>query len=282
MWFNNKNNSHDLWGALTRLRMRIALAGVMASTLFAAGCTVPVEEPGPTARRKQEAPPAAVFRDRDVVEIVEETSETGYVRVKSRDRGDTFYIHQEFVREQDGEHVVVTAANIFDKDLTADDQYLTLKELGSLRAKIPALFRTHPSGHEVVAPRKAVGPFVYEGELAWPVYECQNPDCPERSELAEDEPVLYIRPNPNWTVADLAKSPGQKRKLDSNASNSATTLVTMYLCPHCLAIPGRDENDPQYIDYVRRYTLPEAQSMSDSIKQAHQRGLDVRRRLGKS
>lgn len=139
----------------------------------------------------------------------------------------------------------------------------TLEEIDLERRTLPGLYITEKSRTHVIAPRNK-GIFVDEatGELAYPAYACQNPDCPGRK---GDEPYLFIHGDPALKAGD------------NNAVVRGPPVHTGQpspVCPACLAERDLKNETPQqkmqYLMWARPYLLPESAARAKELEAEYQ------------
>jgi len=269
-----------------------ARMNIRASTLvlvLAAGCgseSEPIELPAvklsPSMLRGSAAP--------EHVEVIGEEPGLPYVEVRTED-GHRYHVHRNFIdREGDSEQaVLLSAAEVYDKPKN-EEFYFSLEELRDLRRKVPVLFRTSPSGYEVLLPWKTRYPVEYKGELAYPVMECFRPECPGRNDVEEGEPVLFTRAPANVpTVAERKRlKRGEPPQSPPRSQDEAITPIRTaadlegtqipFICPHCRAA-GRPADRREAIrQQIRPHVPPEAADMLDMLEAEHRRSREVRAR----
>ena len=159
----------------------------------------------------------------------------------------------------------------------------SVEEINAERNDLPALFMTK-SGKQIKAP-KSSAVFLDEasGELAWPVYECTNPDCPGR---VEDKPHLFIWTDPRFYVSDEGKM--ESRDFETIQQwREAVAEAGSYrepTCEKCLEMRNQASETPEesqkYSQFPRRYVLPETAKRMEELDAEHQERIDyINRRI---
>ena len=257
---------------------------------LAAGCTSdtePITLPAATEKRAPE-----MLRGSDVpetIEVIAEEPGMPYVQVRTGDDR-SYYVHHDFVKRGDDKSahaVLLSAAEVYDKPKD-QEYYFTLAELRELRGKVPALFRTSPSGYEVLLPWKTAYPVEYKGELAYPVMECYRPECPKRSEVPDGEPVTFTRAPASvhaaTELANLAKverpqSPPRPQDEAIMPVRDAAYLEGKqipFICPYCRAAGSPADRREAIRQSIRPHVPPEAADMLKQLEAEHERSRDVR------
>jgi hypothetical protein len=259
------------------------LAALLTLVAAAAGCSA--HDGGSTSQvgglNVSPSPVPAGVRDSAVVKVVADESDCAYVRVQPVSGGEEYFVHRDFISPQDSGQGTVSFFHALGRQLTGDDDYLTLRELGQMRDRIPALYRTHPSGHDVVASWKAMAPFAYRGELAWPVYVCRNPECPGRADAPTKEGPLFILPDKDFTVEKLARIRQNPALVYQSQSPPPQATKIPYPCPFCSRLPDFQASPEKYAGFVQRYELPEASAMTTALQNEYERSRQIRlRRFG--
>ena len=137
------------------------------------------------------------------------------------------------------------------------------------RQRLATLFFTDKTNQRVIAPGDnlmIVDPKTKE--LAWPVHECANPDCPGRKDGA---PFLFIHP------LDLGYFVKDDGTIGFDAAKSGATPQYRG-CPQCLKIRQLTKETPAkqalYNSYDKLYELPETAArrakLDEELKQAMQ------------
>ena len=271
-----------------------AQMNIRASTLvlvLAAGCgseSEPIELP---AAQKM-APSMLHASDRpETVEVIDEEPGLPYVRVLTNDDR-SYYVHRDFIRRDNDDSaraVLLSAAQVYDKPQD-EEFYFSLEELRAMRGKVPALFRTSPSGYEVLLPWKTRYPVEYKGELAYPVMECFREECPGRSDVEEGEPVLFTQaPAEVSTVAELASAKRVERPQSPPRPQDEVILPTRtaadlegtqipFICPHCRAAGSPQDRREAIRQPIRPHVPTEAADMLEMLEAEHKRSRQVRAR----
>lgn len=206
------------------------------------------------------------------VTIVENDAQSAYVKVQPS-YGDAFYLHRDFVNEASG--TMRSPSELFNKT-PGEEYYFHLKEFSVVRDKIPGTFMT-PSGRRVVGPWK-VPRFEYDGEIAWPIYECTKADCPGR-ESGADHGYLFILPDARYTVgsdaAQVSRQQDQEEQRSGGGSYEEKLAAAQFVCPKCRE-RGRPSRQEALRQEFRRYELPEAESMWSALDDEFERSRSVR------
>jgi len=263
-----------------RIALRAALLTMVAAV---AGCSA--HDDGSTSQvgglNVSQSPVPAGVRDSAVVKVVADEPDCAYLRVRPASGEEAYFVHRDFVTPREGGQATVNTLRAIGKELTDENDYLTLRDLAQLRDRIPALYRTHPSGHDVVASWKARAPFEYRGELAWPVYVCRNPECPGRAEAGSKEGPLFILPEKDFTVEKLARIRQNPALVYQSQTPPAQATKIPYPCPHCSRLPDFQARLEKYAGFGERYELPEARAMTTALQNEHERSRQIRlRRFG--
>jgi len=259
------------------------LAALLALVAAAAGCSA--HDGGtaslPSGPSVTQSPVPARVRDSAVVKVVADEPDCAYLRVRPASGGEAYFVHRDFVTPREGGQATVNTLHALGKQLTDENDYLTLRDLAQVRDRIPALYRTYPSGHDVVASWKAMAPFEYRGELAWPVYVCRNPDCQGRAEAGSKEGPLFILPEKDFTVEKLARLRQNPALVYQSQVPPAQAAKIPYPCPHCSRLPDFQARPENYAGFGERYELPEARAMTTALQNEHERSRQIRlRRFG--
>jgi hypothetical protein len=231
-------------------------AGLWAVVLVGCSREAPVKSPSFRAGAEQ------------TVSIVNDDANSAYVRVQPR-TGDAFYVHRDFVNVANG--TMRSASELLEKP-QEEEFYFRLKEFSVIRDKIPGAFMT-PSGRHVVGPWK-VPHFVYDGEIAWPLYECTKADCPGRQNGAEHG-YLFILANERVTVDSDPRQISREQDQERGQSYEEVMAGAQYLCPKCRE-RGRPSREEALKQEFRRYELPESQAMQDALDDEYKRSRQIR------
>jgi len=136
----------------------------------------------------------------------------------------------------------------------------TAEEIFHDRRKIDTLYLTEDE-QEIIAPASPAGAVVADaraGTLAWPAWQCNNPDCP--GEGKGGRPYLFTWPDPFKFVADDG-SVGV-RQPENDEDLKLFEQSSEQKCPACL--PQRnlaaetDQQRLQYQQWCQPYILPQA------------------------
>jgi hypothetical protein len=166
------------------------------------------------------------------------------------------------------------------------DKPRSMEEIDQERTSLPALFLTK-SGHRVIAPGNR-GVFVDEesGEIAWPAYECGNPNCPGKGENGEPavfywgEPRFYLKEDGALGARDFETAQDWR---DALAAEGGTQEPT---CPHCLKIrhiaAESQTESQQYSEWAQQHVLPETAARRKELDAERQARIDyINKRMGK-
>jgi len=244
-----------------------------AAALFGpGGCSHNDAPPTVVAPPKVEVSIAPNFRGTAApqeVNLIENDPTLPYVRVQ-RENGDPFYVHRDFVQENDGSHLLLAASDLFGKP-RGEEYYFRLSELDLIRDKIPGVFMT-ASGRQVVAPWK-IPIFENKGETAWPVYECLRANCPGRETGAKHGNLFILATPGNHPKFSLERAIQALNA--SEPSPEGTSATDNYLCPRCreLGKPAPGEGHKQEF---RRYRLPESEAMWQALDNEYSRSREIR------
>ena len=150
----------------------------------------------------------------------------------------------------------------------------TLQQIELERRELLGLFITQKSRTHVNAPRHT-GVHVDEatGELAYPAYACDNPDCPKRE---GEQPFLFIQTDPALSV-------GPNNELVRGPPTPSSQAVPV--CPACLAIRDLEnetfQEQTQYMLWAVEYLPPESAARAAELEEEYQRVYDKsQRRVG--
>ncbi len=160
----------------------------------------------------------------------------------------------------------------------------SVDEINAAREALPTLYMT-ASGKRIEAPRSQ-GVFVDKEsrELAWPAYECTNPDCPGRS--PDGEPHLFV-----WEDARLFVTPegtlGSRKFETAQQWRDAVAEAggdRQPTCKKCVGIRDLDAETPEegqkYSEYPRQYKLPRTREMEKQLDAEHQERIEyINRRI---
>ena len=151
----------------------------------------------------------------------------------------------------------------------------SVEAINAERDHLPGLFMTE-SGRRIEAD-KSQGVFVDKGELAWPVYECTNPDCPGRTET---EPHLFVWPDPRFYVA-ADGTLGTKNFETAQEWREAVAAAGGHrqpTCDKCLELRDLASETPEesqkYAEYPRRYVLPKTAQRMLELDAEHQKRIE--------
>jgi len=137
----------------------------------------------------------------------------------------------------------------------------SFRQIDKERRELPALFLTAETHKEVIAPGNQ-GTFVDEktGELCWPAYTCENPDCP--GEEKNGRPHLFIHSDPLVKVG----SDGEILYTEAPAGQPPDEYIVAQggflvpTCPACLKNrkleTETDKERQKYLNWVKPYILP--------------------------
>ena len=273
--------------SFARMNIRTLILGW---PLLFVGCTSEPEPIAPPAVPKLSPSMQHASSEPETVEVIAEEPGLPYVEVQTDD-GRSYHVHRDFVEREGGsaKAVLLSAAEVYDKPKD-EEFYFTLAELRELRGKVPSLFRTSPSGHEVLLPWKTRYPVEYKGELAYPVMECFREECPKRSDVEEGEPVLFTRaPADVRTVAELANSKRVERPQSPPRPQDEAILPVRdaaflegkqipFICPHCRAVDVPSDRREAIRQPIRPHVPPEAAAMLKMLEAEHKRSREVRAR----
>jgi hypothetical protein len=243
-----------------------------AALLGPAGCSKKDALPPVVAPPAVEVSIAPDFRGSAApqeVTLIENDPTLPYVRVQ-RKNSDAFYVHRDFVQENNGTHLLLAASDLFGKP-RGEEYYFRLSELDLIRDRIPAVFMTL-SGRQVVAPWK-IPIFENKGETAWPVYECLRADCPGR-EKGVPHGFLFILATPG-DHATFSLERAIQALSAAEPSQEGNSASDKYLCPRCREL-GKPASGEAYKQEFRRYRLPESEAMWQALDNEYSKSREVR------
>ena len=148
------------------------------------------------------------------------------------------------------------------------------------RLKVDTLFLTE-DGQRITRPMNPQSLVVFDaaaGKIAWPAFQCNNPDCPGRN--ADGSPYLFSRSNPFVSVqADgLISTRSQSTPADFELFQKYAEVK----CPACLKKRNRSSESPrqsqQYVDWCQSYVLPSAAKRLAELDRELQKTLPARPR----
>jgi len=164
----------------------------------------------------------------------------------------------------------------------AEQKPRSLEEIRAEQQNLPTLYLTK-TGERVVAPgSKGVVVCDETKEIALPAYQCNNPDCPGRSE--DGEPVLFSIPDPRFYVT--VEGEVGEHSFDSPEVMNFSGSYELE-CPKCLASRNKSAETPeqsqQYLRWCQPYELPESAKRREELEEEHKARVDyINRRIGET